>query len=119
MFSLCLSVCLSVVGDAKEIDWFAPNGEKLQPGRPDISVSKNDESSSTLTIYNANIDHAGMYKCVAKNGDKESQGTVIVKYSVSKLFSLLRAYFEIMRNVESNPTVTPKHNKSSDIYHNV
>lgn len=73
-FFLC-----EVVGDAKEIDWFAPNGEKLQPGRPDISVSKNDESSSTLTIYNANIDHAGMYKCVAKNGDKESQGTVIVK----------------------------------------
>ncbi|KAI2651351.1 Neural cell adhesion molecule 1 [Labeo rohita] len=73
-FFLC-----EVVGDAKEIDWFAPNGEKLLPGRPDISVSKNDESSSTLTIYNANVDHAGMYKCVAKSGDKESQGTVIVK----------------------------------------
>ncbi|XP_016428569.1 neural cell adhesion molecule 1-like isoform X7 [Sinocyclocheilus rhinocerous] len=73
-FFLC-----EVVGDAKEIDWFAPNGEKLQPGRPDISVSKNDESSSTLTIYNANVDHAGMYKCVAKSGDKESQGTVNLK----------------------------------------
>ncbi|XP_051534346.1 neural cell adhesion molecule 1-like isoform X6 [Myxocyprinus asiaticus] len=73
-FFLC-----EVVGDAKEIDWYAPNGEKLQPGRTDISVSQNDESSSTLTIYNASVDHAGMYKCVAKNGDKESQGTVIVK----------------------------------------
>ncbi|KAK2872710.1 hypothetical protein Q8A67_022607 [Cirrhinus molitorella] len=73
-FFLC-----EVVGDAKEIDWFAPNGEKLLPGRPDISISKSDESSSTLTIYNANVDHAGMYKCVAKSGDKESQGTVIVK----------------------------------------
>ncbi|XP_059398777.1 neural cell adhesion molecule 1-like isoform X2 [Carassius carassius] len=73
-FFLC-----EVVGDAKEIDWFAPNGEKLLPGRPDISISKNDEFSSTLTIYNANVDHAGMYKCVAKSGDKESQGTVIVK----------------------------------------
>uniref|UniRef100_A0A8C1JS85 Neural cell adhesion molecule 1a n=1 Tax=Cyprinus carpio TaxID=7962 RepID=A0A8C1JS85_CYPCA len=79
IFLLCLSVCLSVTGDAKEIDWFAPSGEKLQPGRPDISVSKNDESSSTLTIYNANVDHAGMYKCVAKSGEKESEGTVIVK----------------------------------------
>ncbi|XP_026051915.1 neural cell adhesion molecule 1-like isoform X8 [Carassius auratus] len=73
-FFLC-----EVTGDAKEIDWFAPSGEKLQPGRPDISISKNDESSSTLTIYNANVDHAGMYKCVAKNGDEESEGTVIVK----------------------------------------
>uniref|UniRef100_A0A8C1D9A6 Neural cell adhesion molecule 1a n=1 Tax=Cyprinus carpio carpio TaxID=630221 RepID=A0A8C1D9A6_CYPCA len=92
-FFLC-----EVVGDAKEIDWFAPNGEKLLPGRPDISVSKNDEFSSTLTIYNANIDHAGMYKCVAKSGDKESQGTVIVKI------------FQIMRNEESNcigPTINP------------
>ncbi|XP_059382356.1 neural cell adhesion molecule 1-like isoform X10 [Carassius carassius] len=73
-FFLC-----EVTGDAKEIDWFAPSGEKLQPGRPDISISKNDESSSTLTIYNANVDHAGMYKCVAKSGDEESEGTVIVK----------------------------------------
>lgn len=73
-FFLC-----EVVGDAKEIDWFAPNGEKLLPGRPDISISKTDESSSTLTIYNANVDHAGMYKCVAKSGEKESQGTIIVK----------------------------------------
>lgn len=76
--SIRLSV-VSVVGDAKEIDWFAPNGEKLLPGRPDISISKTDESSSTLTIYNANVDHAGMYKCVAKSGEKESQGTIIVK----------------------------------------
>ncbi|TRZ04345.1 hypothetical protein DNTS_029115 [Danionella cerebrum] len=69
---------LSVVGNAKEIDWFSPSGEKLLPGRPDISISKS-EDSSTLTIYNANIDHSGMYKCVAKSGDKESQGTIIVK----------------------------------------
>ncbi|TRZ03279.1 hypothetical protein DNTS_006712, partial [Danionella cerebrum] len=72
-FFLC-----EVVGNAKEIDWFSPSGEKLLPGRPDISISKS-EDSSTLTIYNANIDHSGMYKCVAKSGDKESQGTIIVK----------------------------------------
>nr|AAK38467.1 cell adhesion molecule NCAM [Danio rerio] len=73
-FFLC-----EVVGDAKEIDWFAPNGEKLLPGRPDISISKTDESSSTLTIYNANVDHAGMYKCVAKSGEKEFRAPFIVK----------------------------------------
>uniref|UniRef100_A0A8C1Q7Y3 Neural cell adhesion molecule 1a n=1 Tax=Cyprinus carpio TaxID=7962 RepID=A0A8C1Q7Y3_CYPCA len=78
--SLCFQSLLAIASLSEiEIDWFAPNGEKLLPGRPDISVSKNDEFSSTLTIYNANIDHAGMYKCVAKSGDKESQGTVIVK----------------------------------------
>uniref|UniRef100_A0A8C7L661 Neural cell adhesion molecule 1 n=1 Tax=Oncorhynchus kisutch TaxID=8019 RepID=A0A8C7L661_ONCKI len=73
------SIRPSVVGDVKDIDWYAPNGEKLLPNRQDILVNRNDESSSTLTIYNANVDNAGIYKCVAKNGDKESQGTVNVK----------------------------------------
>lgn len=75
-----MSVCMfSVLGEAKEIDWFAPNGEKLLPGRTDISISQSDDSISTLTIYNANVDNAGMYKCVAKSGEKESQATVVVK----------------------------------------
>jgi hypothetical protein len=80
-FALCSHIhpASSVVGDAKDIDWYAPNGEKLLPNRQDIIVNRNDESSSTLTIYNADVDNAGVYKCVAKNADKESQGTVNVK----------------------------------------
>ncbi|KAM4547320.1 neural cell adhesion molecule 1a isoform 5-T5 [Fundulus diaphanus] len=73
-FFLC-----EVVGDAKEIDWFAPSGEKILPTRPNISVSRTDESTSTLTLYHANVDNAGIYKCVAKNGGKEAQATVQVK----------------------------------------
>ncbi|KAF7697094.1 hypothetical protein HF521_005512 [Silurus meridionalis] len=73
-FFLC-----EVVGDVKDIDWFAPSGEKLLPTRQDISVSRNDETSSTLTIYSATVDNAGIYKCVVKNGDKEAEATVNVK----------------------------------------
>ncbi|XP_066564471.1 neural cell adhesion molecule 1a isoform X2 [Amia ocellicauda] len=73
-FFLC-----TVTGEAKDIDWFSPSGEKIVPNRQDISVIRNDEASSTLTIYNANIDNAGIYKCIAKNGEKESQATVNVK----------------------------------------
>uniref|UniRef100_A0A3Q0RZB7 Neural cell adhesion molecule 1a n=1 Tax=Amphilophus citrinellus TaxID=61819 RepID=A0A3Q0RZB7_AMPCI len=73
-FFLC-----NVVGDAKDIDWFAPNGDKILPNRPDIFVSRTDEATSTLTIYHANVDSAGIYKCVAKDGDKEAQATVQVK----------------------------------------
>ncbi|XP_035998622.1 neural cell adhesion molecule 1 isoform X5 [Fundulus heteroclitus] len=73
-FFLC-----EVVGDAKDIDWFAPSGEKILPTRPNISVSRTDESTSTLTLYHANVDNAGIYKCVAKNGGKEAQATVQVK----------------------------------------
>lgn len=71
--------CFSVVGDAKDIDWYAPSGEKILPNRQDIFVSRSDETTSTLTIYHANVDSAGIYKCVAKNGDKEAQATVQVK----------------------------------------
>ncbi|XP_077402542.1 neural cell adhesion molecule 1a isoform X3 [Vanacampus margaritifer] len=73
-FFLC-----EVVGDAKDIDWFAPNGEKILPNNPNIQVSRNDETTSTLTIYHADVDDAGIYKCVAKSGDKEAQATVQVK----------------------------------------
>ncbi|KAM8900100.1 neural cell adhesion molecule 1a isoform 5-T5 [Spinachia spinachia] len=73
-FFLC-----EVVGDAKDIDWFAPSGEKILPNRQDIFVSRSDETTATLTIYHANVDSAGIYKCVARNGDKEAQATVQVK----------------------------------------
>ncbi|KAM9348433.1 neural cell adhesion molecule 1a [Symphorus nematophorus] len=73
-FFLC-----EVVGDAKEIDWYAPSGEKILPNRRDIFVSRSDEATSTLTIYHATVDNAGIYKCVAKNADKEAQATVQVK----------------------------------------
>ncbi|XP_037543739.1 neural cell adhesion molecule 1a [Nematolebias whitei] len=72
-FFLC-----EVVGDAKDIDWYAPSGEKILPTRPNISVSRSDETTSILTIYHANIDNAGIYKCVARDGDKEAQATVQV-----------------------------------------
>lgn len=68
-----------MVGDAKDIDWYAPSGEKIIPNRQDIFVSRSDETTSILTIYHANVDSAGIYKCVAKNGDKEAQATVQVK----------------------------------------
>uniref|UniRef100_A0A673NJC7 Neural cell adhesion molecule 1-like n=1 Tax=Sinocyclocheilus rhinocerous TaxID=307959 RepID=A0A673NJC7_9TELE len=73
-FFLC-----EVIGGAKEIDWFAPTGEKIEPGRLDISVIRNDETSSTLTIYNAKVDNAGTYKCVASSGDREAEATVNLK----------------------------------------
>uniref|UniRef100_A0A7N8XKY2 Neural cell adhesion molecule 1a n=1 Tax=Mastacembelus armatus TaxID=205130 RepID=A0A7N8XKY2_9TELE len=76
---LILHFLFSVLGDAEDIDWYAPSGEKILPNRPDIFVSQGDGTTSTLTIYHANVDSAGIYKCVAKNGDKEAQATVQVK----------------------------------------
>ncbi|XP_053060086.1 neural cell adhesion molecule 1 isoform X17 [Acinonyx jubatus] len=83
-FFLC-----QVAGDAKDkdISWFSPNGEKLTPNQQRISVVWNDDSSSTLTIYNANIDDAGIYKCVVTGEDgSESEATVNVKIFQKLMF---------------------------------
>ncbi|XP_077064803.1 neural cell adhesion molecule 1b isoform X5 [Siphateles boraxobius] len=73
-FFLC-----EVIGGAKEIDWFAPTGEKIEPGKQDVSVIRNDETSSTLTIYNAKVDNAGTYRCMASSGDQDAEATVNLK----------------------------------------
>ncbi|XP_039206457.1 neural cell adhesion molecule 1 isoform X3 [Crotalus tigris] len=74
-FFLC-----QVSGDAKskEIFWFAPNGDKLTTNQQHISVVRSDDSS-TLTIYNANIEDAGIYKCVVSSEEGEEEATLNVK----------------------------------------
>ncbi|KAM9853215.1 neural cell adhesion molecule 1b [Aulostomus maculatus] len=68
-----------VVGVAKHIDWFGPRGDRIEPNRPDVTVTRNHESSSTLTLYKAGTENAGTYRCVATNGDQQGESTVIVK----------------------------------------
>ncbi|KAM9319210.1 neural cell adhesion molecule 1b [Pholidichthys leucotaenia] len=68
-----------VVGVAKHIDWFGPSGERIEPNRPDITVTRNDDSFSTLTLYKVGTENAGPYKCVATNGDKQAESTIYVK----------------------------------------
>ncbi|KAJ7995528.1 hypothetical protein DPEC_G00245520, partial [Dallia pectoralis] len=74
-FFLC-----EVVGEAKDIDWYSPSGEKIEPNQPEITVSRNDESSSSLTFYKAGVDSAGTYKCLVTNGDKSAEATVNVQF---------------------------------------
>ncbi|XP_061224344.1 neural cell adhesion molecule 1 isoform X8 [Neopsephotus bourkii] len=83
-FFLC-----QVAGEAKykDISWFSPNGEKLTPNQQRISVVRNDDFSSTLTIYNANIDDAGIYKCVVSSMEEgDSEATVNVKIFQKLMF---------------------------------
>lgn len=68
-----------VVGVAKHIDWFGPHGDRIEPNNPDITVTRNDESSSTLTLYEAGNENAGTYKCVATSGDQQAESTIKVK----------------------------------------
>uniref|UniRef100_A0A8C2X2I4 Neural cell adhesion molecule 1b n=1 Tax=Cyclopterus lumpus TaxID=8103 RepID=A0A8C2X2I4_CYCLU len=68
-----------VVGVARHIDWFGPSGDRIEPNRQDVTVTRNDESSSTLTLYKAGTENAGTYKCVASIGDQQAESTVKVK----------------------------------------
>ena len=76
---LLLFIVLTVVGVAKHIEWYGPSGDRIEPNRPDITVTRNDESSSTLTLYKAGTENAGTYKCVATTGDQQAESTVKVK----------------------------------------
>ncbi|CAG08913.1 unnamed protein product, partial [Tetraodon nigroviridis] len=68
-----------VAGVAKHIDWFGPSGDRIEQNSPDITVTRNDESSSILTLYKAGTEDAGVYKCIATNGDQQAESTVKVK----------------------------------------
>lgn len=70
---------LSVSGVAKHIEWFGPSEERIEQNSPDITVTRNDDSSSILTLYKAGTEDAGVYKCVATNGDQQAESTVKVK----------------------------------------
>uniref|UniRef100_A0A8C5TCP6 Neural cell adhesion molecule 1 n=1 Tax=Malurus cyaneus samueli TaxID=2593467 RepID=A0A8C5TCP6_9PASS len=83
------SLLPTVAGEAKfkDISWFSPNGERLSPNQQRISVVRNDDFSSTLTIYNANIDDAGIYKCVVSSQEEgDSEATVNVKIFQKLMF---------------------------------
>ncbi|XP_063799241.1 neural cell adhesion molecule 1 isoform X3 [Pseudophryne corroboree] len=70
-FFLC-----QVYGEATEIYWESPTGERLT-NQQQISVVKSDDYTSTLTIYNASIQDAGTYKCIATSPEEgRSEGTV-------------------------------------------
>ena len=93
----------SAVGVAKHIDWFGPSGDRIEPNRPDITVTRNDESSSTLTLYKAGTENAGTYKCVATNGDQQGESTVKVKI-FRKFFSHLTHPAKLSRGTSTQGT---------------
>ncbi|XP_069804832.1 neural cell adhesion molecule 1 isoform X1 [Dendropsophus ebraccatus] len=73
-FFLC-----QVIGEANEIYWESPSGERLN-NQQQISVVKSDDYSSTLTIYNASIQDAGTYKCIATSEEEgRSESTVTLQ----------------------------------------
>nr|BAA24033.1 NCAM-140 [Cynops pyrrhogaster] len=79
--------CQVTGGEAKDIFWFSPSGEKISANQQEISIVRNDEVSSTLSIYNVDIDDAGIYKCVVTTeGEGEMEATVNVQIYQKMVF---------------------------------
>lgn len=97
-----------VYGDAEEINWFSPNGEKILRRRDSLVVHSHDNSLSTLIVLNANLNNAGIYKCAARNGDIESQATVKLNIISKRMRRETEREGRGKRQKEPKPTKKPK-----------
>ncbi|XP_051950936.1 inactive carboxypeptidase-like protein X2 [Xyrauchen texanus] len=74
-----------VNGNAEEIDWFSPGGERLLRNHDNLKVHKHGKSLCSLMVINANLNIAGIYTCVARNRDTESKATANLEILLKRI----------------------------------
>ncbi|KAJ6662489.1 hypothetical protein lerEdw1_011903 [Lerista edwardsae] len=65
-----------VIGEPESIDWYNPQGEKIVSS-PRVVVQK-EGVRSRLTIYSANVEDAGIYRCQATDARGQTQEATVV-----------------------------------------
>lgn len=65
-----------VIGEPENIDWYNPQGEKIISNQR-VVVQK-EGVRSRLTIYNANVEDAGIYRCQATDSRGLTQEATVV-----------------------------------------
>ncbi|XP_069492497.1 neural cell adhesion molecule 2 isoform X4 [Ambystoma mexicanum] len=73
----------TAIGEPETIDWYNPQGERIISSQR-VIVQK-EGSRSRLTIYNANIEDAGIYRCQATDSKGQSQEATVVLEIYQKL----------------------------------
>ncbi|KAG8136597.1 hypothetical protein E2320_005162, partial [Naja naja] len=73
----------TVIGEPENIDWYNPQGEKIISNQR-VVVQK-EGVRSRLTIYNANVEDAGIYRCQATDSSGFSQEATVVVEIYQKL----------------------------------
>ncbi|XP_077336169.1 neural cell adhesion molecule 2 isoform X1 [Lithobates pipiens] len=73
----------TVLGEPEIIDWYSPQGEKITSNQR--VVVQREGIRSWLTIYNANIDDAGIYRCQAIDSKGHTQESTVVLEIYQKL----------------------------------
>lgn len=66
----------AAIGEPESIDWYNPQGEKIISTQR-VAVQK-EGVRSRLTIYNANIEDAGIYRCQATDAKGQTQEATVV-----------------------------------------
>ncbi|KAG8590839.1 hypothetical protein GDO81_006933 [Engystomops pustulosus] len=90
----------TVLGEAETIDWYNPQGEKIISNQR--VVAHREGMRSWLTIYNANIDDAGIYRCQATDSKGHTQESTVVVEIYQKLsFEDVRATQEFRRGEDA------------------
>uniref|UniRef100_A0A671RGB0 Inactive carboxypeptidase-like protein X2 n=1 Tax=Sinocyclocheilus anshuiensis TaxID=1608454 RepID=A0A671RGB0_9TELE len=98
----------AVDGGAEEIAWFSPNGEKILTKRDNLEVRSHGNSLSSLIVLNANLNNAGIYKCVARNWDTESHATAKLDILSKRMRRETEMEGRGKRQKEPKPTKKPK-----------
>ncbi|RLW03304.1 hypothetical protein DV515_00006565 [Chloebia gouldiae] len=73
----------TAIGEPESIDWYNPQGEKIVSSQR-VVVQK-EGVRSRLTIYNANIEDAGIYRCQAADAKGQTQEATVVLEIYQKL----------------------------------
>ncbi|XP_063069886.1 neural cell adhesion molecule 2 isoform X2 [Engraulis encrasicolus] len=66
----------TAIGEPIRLDWYNPQGERMVPSQ---RVALHTEGvRSRLTLYNANVEDAGIYRCQATNARGQTQEATVV-----------------------------------------
>uniref|UniRef100_A0A452GMQ6 Uncharacterized protein n=1 Tax=Gopherus agassizii TaxID=38772 RepID=A0A452GMQ6_9SAUR len=73
----------TAIGEPDSIDWYNPQGEKIASSQR--VVIQKEGVRSRLTIYNANVEDAGIYRCQATDTKGQTQEATVVLEIYQKL----------------------------------
>uniref|UniRef100_A0A8C2L8H3 Neural cell adhesion molecule 2 n=1 Tax=Cyprinus carpio TaxID=7962 RepID=A0A8C2L8H3_CYPCA len=73
----------TVIGEPVSLDWYNPQGERMVPSQR--VALHNEGIRSRLTLYNAKIEDAGIYRCQANDAQGHTQEATVVLEIYQKL----------------------------------
>ncbi|XP_026769062.3 neural cell adhesion molecule 2 isoform X1 [Pangasianodon hypophthalmus] len=73
----------TVIGEPISLEWYNPQGERMVPS-PRVALH-NEGVRSRLTLYNANIEDAGIYRCQATDSQGQTREATVVLEIYQKL----------------------------------